>query len=683
MLTWYQAGFDGPNIYLRCLNALRSRLASEQAYALHHLVKISFERGDKYKFESFHGLAEGLVDKVLEVGSLFYDVKWTVSWDAYLDSDDPSVLDGCNGTDDILDRIKVLKAKSVIDSVQPEDFADRLILVNEAALTIRNMVMLNENALYLSDFYPVRDMICIVLSLPEQESVVELKHMALDIAEQLTPHLVLGGLDPLYTILLAQLDSPDRGVILTALRALSRISVNLDATNKLEDVPASALRNICSWLLLNDDELIDSCMDFLYQYTAVVPNVDNLLRSVVPENLVAQLVRLLSHGAKKVYKEVILVPETKIPPKDEVASMPQELLQELLAVDEPRRCQSWVRCFFEEDKDSYVTQIAAWQAYQNAFSAPLKGIGVQLITPADFIRSSTMVYKESNAQVLKGPGEMQQKFIIHGIRARPRPVGIAPDEAEFFPCAWASETKPGQPCRQFFKSPQSMWTHVITAHLKENRTLDGHFLNSQKVVVCKWADCSRFPKPVSVDLWDFARHISTHVSTAFPPAGQAAAARKARRSHVIPAKTMTLTYEETMMVRDDRANPPVQPVGIPLSAVLILRNLARNTPKTEAEEQLLKQHELGGEGGGWNERLFRPMLNRLFDIMAENKALVSRHLWHWVGVDLKLTVYAGVLHRRSRWSYWVVSTALSRLATGRLQADMFFSLARASWLWRT
>ncbi len=75
------------------------------------------------------------------------------------------------------------------------------------------------------------------------------------------------------------------------------------------------------------------------------------------------------------------------------------------------------------------------------------------------------------------------------------------------------------------------------------------------------------------------------------------------------------------------ASPPAPPAmrattSIPLSAALILRNIARNGPKTHAQEELLKQHERGGEGGGYNERLFRLMRPRLAEIMTKNEALV-------------------------------------------------------------
>ncbi|KAF5134570.1 Chromatin structure-remodeling complex subunit rsc9 [Metarhizium anisopliae] len=611
------AGFDGPNIYTRCLNALRSGVPSEQAFALNHLVKISFERGDKYRFDAFPGLAEGLVDKGLEVGSLFYHVCWTVVWDPYADSGGIGSLDGNNGTPDILDRIANLVEKDLPDALQTEAHTDQMVLITEAVLTLRNMVTLPENAVNMSDFYPIKDLICIIVHLPAKDCLTELKHMALDIAEQITPFMALDSDDPLYKTLLEQLSSDDRGTILTSLRALGRISMNLEATNQLSNVPAESLQRITNWLLLNDDELMDACLDLLYQYTAVVSNVDNLVRSTTPENLVDHLVRLLAHGARKVHRDFILAPEKKLPARDEIAPMPEDLLQQMIKLEEPDRVHKWVKCFFEEDNDSFVTQLAAWQAYQSAFVGPLKAIGQPMITPADFIRNSTSVYKDSNAQVLREPGESQQKFIIHGIRARPRPLNF--EDAEYVRCLWATNPeKRNEKCGQFFLKPEQMWNHIMTKHLDEQANEGGQFSNKERKFVCTWGECSKYAAPTSLHLQDFARHVNTHIMATVPND-----TNNSQKSWVVPAKTMAVTYEETMTVRDERnPNLPPQAAGIPLSAVLVLRNIARNVVKTEAEEELLKMQEPNSsEKGGWNEKLFRAVLPRLFEVLAENRAL--------------------------------------------------------------
>lgn len=606
---------------MRCLHALRSNIPSEQAFALNHLVKISFERGDKYKFDSFPGLAEGLVDKALQVGSIFYHINWTVSWDFYNESTDIRVLDGNNGTLDILERINSLIEKDIPDVLQTEKYVDNLMLITEAVLTIRNMMTLPENAYNMSDFYPLKDLVCIIVHLPQRDSLTELKHLALDIAEQLTPFLVLEPEDPLYKSLLSQMTSEDRGTILTALRALGRISVNLDATNKLGDVPQPVLQRIASWLLLNDDELTDACLDFLYQYTAVVPNVDNLIRSLPPHTLVDHLVRLLAHGARKVNREFTLAAERKIPAHDEIAPMPQDLLEEMLKLEEPDRVHRWIGCFFEEDSDSFVTQLAAWQAYQTAFVGPLKNIGQPLITPADFIRNSTAVYKDSNARILREPNDGQQKFIIQGLRARARPLSL--DGAEYGRCLWANNSeRPREKCGEFFLKAEQMWNHIMTNHMGEQRNDDGQFDNTEREYRCTWGDCSKYDTPTNLHLQDFTRHINTHITAMIP--GPGSFGRHQRRPWLIPALTMGISFEETVTVRDEQnPNMPAQAAGIPLSAALILRNIARNVVKTDSEEELTKTKSGRDERGGWNERLFRPVLPRLFEILAENRALVS------------------------------------------------------------
>lgn len=586
------------------------------------MVKISFERGDKYKFDSFPGLAEGLVDKALEIGELFYHVNWKVSWDPSNDVNDIGILDGNYGTPDILERLQNLVEKDTLDALQTETYLDKMIQITEAILTIRNMVTLHENAYNMSEFPAVKDLICIIMHLPEKDTLIEVKHMALDIAEQITSFMIMNSQDPLYRTLLAQLTSDDRGTILSALRALGRISVNLDATNRLDDISGEILQRISSWLLLNDDELIDACLDFLYQYTAVVPNVDNLIRSTRPEVLVDQLVRLLAHGAKKVQFDLILAPEQRLPARDEIAPMPEDLLQEMLKLEEPERVHQWVKCFFEEDGNSFVTQLAAWQSYQNAFGAPLKAIGQQMITPADFIRNSTAVYKGSNAQVLREPGEAQQKFIIHGIRARPRPLSLG--GKEYGRCLWATNpARRNEKCGHFFLKADEMWQHIMKSHLHAKFTEEGQFENTEKEFVCTWGECSKYRKPTKLHLRDFARHVTTHITALIPASSEGQA--NVKSSWIIPAKTMLVTFEETMTVRDER-NPqaPPQAAGIPLSAVLVLRNIARNVVKTETEEELLKEQRKTGEKGGWNEKLFRSATPRLFELLAENKPMVCR-----------------------------------------------------------
>jgi chromatin structure-remodeling complex subunit RSC9 len=593
--------------------ALKSGIPAEQDYALHHLVKISMERGDKYRFESFPGLAEALIEKVLEVGSLFYEVKWEI---AYLEDElmqNPFALNGLDGTKDILQRIASLSKLAVDDNIHTGEFRDALLQINEAGLTLRNMVQLEENAHYVSEMCPLRDLLGIVLNLPELDSVVELKHYALDIAEQLTKYMSFEVDDPLYISLLAQLHSSDRGAILTSLRAISRISMNLEENNLLRGVPALTVEKIMDWTLLIDEDLVGACLDFLYQYTAVVENVDFMVTELQLDPLVNQLTRLLKYGAKIVEKEVPLGREYKKAAPDVIAPLPQELQSELEKLDEPERSSQWLRCLFEEDRDESITQIAMWQAYQARFTPMAMQTGRALLPAAEFIKNvSTTFGDKAAAQVQSGP---VQKFIIKGIRRRSVPVDFKGEE--FSRCLWRKYGT--SKCGEFFMSPEQMYQHILRNHIGAIPMENGKFENTTGQYMCYWDICQRFQTSPATKLVQLANHIKVHLPSRKAPTDKDSldfhgqqSPKKPKPSYIVSPPKQVFQYQITMT--DERG----EAAGIPLSAGLVLRNLARNLPKTEAEEISLKEFEVS-----WVDRLFKPVERELFEVMVHNRSLVS------------------------------------------------------------
>ena len=65
----------------------------------------------------------------------------------------------------------------------------------------------------------------------------------------------------------------------------------------LANVPVNALNKINQWLLVEDEELRDACLAFLYQYTAITDNVEFMVKNLDMEGVVGQLVRLLMYIA--------------------------------------------------------------------------------------------------------------------------------------------------------------------------------------------------------------------------------------------------------------------------------------------------------------------------------------------------------------------------------------------------
>jgi chromatin structure-remodeling complex subunit RSC9 len=533
-------GFPGPNIYLRALHALRSKEPEEEAYALHHLVKISHERGDKYRFDQFPGLAEALIEKVLQVASLFYDVNLEVSY-VEEEFDQPHMLNGLSSTPDLIRRIHALPTLEIHDSLLPESDAKNLNMINEAALIIRNMVMLHENALYTSTIPAMKDLIVIVLNLPKLPNVLELQQYALEMAEQVTPFWSLGTESPVYQSLLAQVDSEDRGKIITSLKALGRIAMHLETANKLSGVPTKILRSLYEWLLVEDEELRNACVDFLYLFTGFVENVDRLANEVDIERLVNQLVRLLQFGSQTFEERRNTSKVSKSASHADAApKLSSAITRQLSILNEPERSSQWLRTCYEEDPSGDVTQIRLWQAYNGAFPEEVFKFSADvkpLMQAKDFITNVSTTFSSASAQVLNG-SDGKATYSIRGIR--PRSVPVDPStRKQYIRCCWHppnllnghSDTKHSTAkieCGEHASGGKAMWEHIVAAHLKVPRDDMGKWLLEQKPDIdmengdavststvtqyfCHWGGCTHFDPLGTTSAYEAGQHVKTHL----------------------------------------------------------------------------------------------------------------------------------------------------------------------------
>lgn len=637
------AGFDGPNIYVRTLQGLRSGLPQEENYALHHLVKISHERGDKYKFEAFPNLAEGLVEYALRISSLFYDVQWEISYSN--DVQDLNILDGMNGTPDILQRIQCLDRLDKYGGLETWEQAHTLTKVHEAALTIRNLCMLEENAVYLSTKPQARDFLSIALNLPQDPLVTEFRHYAFDICEQLTRYWVLDAEDPLYRSLLSHIkDQTDRGAILTSLRALCRISMHLEEHNRLLGVPLAILKQLNDYLTLQDDELVQTSLEFLYIFSANIDNVAMLLANADEFGLPALMDRgtnLLQHHAsehvaKQVSEKAIASAEAKTVPV-----VPNELMQEFLQLKEPERSTQWLRSVFEEKADSEITQIALWHAYQSRFTEHATG-QEPLLPAADFIKNVSTIFTHANAEVIEGP---PHRFVIRGIGPRHSPIDMK--GRIYTRCLWTLED-PGlseepKRCDRYALKPNQLFDHVAKEHLGIPTMSEGGWdLEAAKRAPpvpqdCLWAGCKHFswnqnspPSP-----YELAMHVKTHLADAT----KKSLMRQGNNRTVATQTSIPTSYADDLedlgrqesylhlpwynVITDERHDP----TGIPLMSLLLLRNIARNVPKAVA--RITDQASAGSgaedERTRWLQELFQPLSKRLFEVTAYNRTM-SRHV---------------------------------------------------------
>ncbi|SMR51088.1 unnamed protein product [Zymoseptoria tritici ST99CH_1E4] len=670
-------GFIGPNIYVRAQLALQSGIADEEQYALHHLVKISHERGEKFRFDQFPGLADALVKKVISVTSLFYDIDWDVMYDEEFFAGDDETLNGLDGTPDIVQRLNSRVPVIFDDTILDSAFLSKVNVMTEAALITRNMCLQEENALYMSRLPLVRDLIAVVLHMPDHVSIVELRQYVLDIAEQVLKYIDVGTQDALYQGLLRQITGSDRGAIVTAFKTVSRIAMTHRAPKRLDDVPLEVLKRAQDFLLVEDEELRSACLDFFMQFTSISDNVEILLRSLSTEALGRQLSRLVLFNAKEHRETRSSKPvevDNSIPPP--VPRLSTSLVEGLLKMEEPERSSEWLRMCFVADPNAEMTQISLWQSYQSTFG-PYQVSHPHLIA-GEFIKNVSTTFQGATAQVAGS-----NKYVIRGIKSRNVPVdtGMLPGAKatdkgkDLHRCHWAmTVTVEGvrdpvtgiasapstreQECAEWFRSNDDMLKHILNNHLQLPRKaasppgsdqmdvdskparssatpssqlpngangVHGHsfkdnldFEAADKTTYrCRWAECQRssvdFPSGKIPRTTLFARHIETHLPETEP----------SRSKHNLTTEQASAPADGEIfrltVLEDERGDA----AGVPLRAALVLRNIAKFMPRKESGPKDATKKGTAGDVKEWPEDVLfsSEVRERLFYAMSYSKTL--------------------------------------------------------------
>lgn len=583
-----RTAFDGPNIYVRCVQGLKSGIRREQEFALHHLVKVSHERGDKFKFEGFPTLAEALMEKVVEAADLAFGVPVLVSYNDPRGKNAENTINAVFGTDRLAQQMADLPPQLDENEVEPEDYTTRLEKVNEATLVIRNMVTLEDNAIFLSKLALFRDMLILLLNLPKQSRFDEIRQYALDMAEMTTRFFAITPGDELYASLVGELGSEDRGKILSALKAMFRYDADADRVHPLTDIPLETIEKLVQYCVLDDDELVEAVINFFYAWTAFPQNISWIMEESphLLGNITPRLTSLLLHGASTQEETIVLQRATQSTPAPQstIPIVPQDLYNQMLGFPEPERSAKWLRCCFEEAPQADVTQISIWQAYQNRF------LHNNHIPAADFIKQVSSTINGAQAQVTSGP--QGQRFIIKGIR--PRRVLVGLHGQPYYKCHWEIATQPqvvGQPgrtgsCSHWSGSPEMLWRHLLEAHGQVPKNAEGKFQAKDVKVPeggykCRWTGCRKNNAITTPS--DLGRHLRMHVPET----------AEQNRDLIMKLAGEDTTPKEDKVVKhtfyltsiDERGIPN----GIPFMSALLLFNLARYVGRYGGDEKHRKE----------------------------------------------------------------------------------------------
>ncbi|SCU93888.1 LAMI_0E15940g1_1 [Lachancea mirantina] len=269
----------------------------------------------------------------------------------------------------------------------------------------------------------------------------ELIHYVVDIMEAISSYLAPAKKDdPYFKNLVSILgDTNDRYMVISILRSLSRLLVRSKADDEsaADNLHDEVLNQICSYLLVDcDSELIVASLDFLYQYvlpgneriTILLQNQDrySLLTAVLPK-LLTYDVKMPDYAAFSNTK-IRLTRRVKPPAPTEPPGLDPQLFGQLLALNEPMRSTAWLRCCFEPQPESEVTQIGLWRGYESQFSQAVKDSGRKLLPAVEFIKNVSNAFKNAAAMVITDQGTGKKRFVIKGVQPRFRTVSIAEGE---------------------------------------------------------------------------------------------------------------------------------------------------------------------------------------------------------------------------------------------------------------
>ncbi|RKP25145.1 hypothetical protein SYNPS1DRAFT_6095, partial [Syncephalis pseudoplumigaleata] len=160
---------------------------------------------------------------------------------------------------------------------------------------LRNLSFLGANKSVLAFNSRCKDLLRAGIALPSTVSNVEIRQYCLDTVENISTRMVLrSSQDALYLLLLEELFGADRQGILTAIRALTRLAMNEQNLRALSAVDERVLRRIWELVLVPDEEMVATMLDYLYQYTVVFEDLAQRLPRAVEGNAVRRLVQLLT-----------------------------------------------------------------------------------------------------------------------------------------------------------------------------------------------------------------------------------------------------------------------------------------------------------------------------------------------------------------------------------------------------
>ncbi|KAJ1341825.1 hypothetical protein BSLG_003598 [Batrachochytrium salamandrivorans] len=289
--------------------ALRSELPNEVDWAFNKLIKISYEHTFYVGFIPV--LPEVLIEHMLPFfnqlvlntsphnfettlkcgmpGSTPQQRRLTLTYEVNTDN----ATKGGDDSDLDLDptHIMSLSGISMFATTQSQTLQERVL---QSLHIIRNLSFMADNAAAFSKDHTLLTLLAKAIALPTGTIYVEIKQYAMDIYENLAAYIVLRGPSDFYLACLKQMIfESDRGRVVGSLRCLIRLAGSEANEKVLVGVETGVVQRLIQLLLVPDEEVVCGVMEFLYLFSSMGSDGGVRIMSCVRFNVLRLLLKFL------------------------------------------------------------------------------------------------------------------------------------------------------------------------------------------------------------------------------------------------------------------------------------------------------------------------------------------------------------------------------------------------------
>ncbi|KAI9259050.1 hypothetical protein BY458DRAFT_517620 [Sporodiniella umbellata] len=439
----------------RILFALQFGRQTDIDWALDQVVQYSFESPQKLNLDKTPLLLETLLS-LAENGLMQL-------WTAYHTR---------NMNYSVIDQL--------MESDQTQHHGPEHCMVLKVLHILRNFSLVPECVVMLSQTQSVNNVILQSLEIALMANHVDIGRHSVDILENIAPYIQLvSSKDPFLVSLYKLVNGHDRYMLVGSIRTLSWLSVS--ESNHLHLTPSPVLETMGQMLLADDEELVGTVLEYVYQYTKISEQCRSEFVKVCHSGVFQLLVALLLTKSRY-FTPRFVQPEGALFSQDKskintIPRMPDLTIYHNL--DEPFRCLGWLKDKFEiADKDSILSIDDIYMLYESRFRLE------KALKMKDFYTVIKIAFSSSRKQA----SPVIQGLDIMGIQMK---TSILQDHPHIT-CEW-------QHCSHIFSDAFSLQKHVLSTHVSSDGEEDEHR--------CQWVSCSiNNPSREA-----FLSHLQTHI----------------------------------------------------------------------------------------------------------------------------------------------------------------------------